>query len=147
MQFCIKQLFGEKTMLAGFKKKSAVTLPLFKFANNVPMYVRFENPMFKSEPLKKASAEEKKKDPPTLAHVVNLETGDEGQIILGSVLAENLNKHYPDNGYVGKSFEIIKHPQEGGRAYCLYSITEIDTADADQAEPKAESKAARNPKK
>lgn len=127
-----------------FKKLKSITLPLFKFENEKPLYVRFEGKIFEADPIKshdgKTPATNKK--PPHLAHVVNLETGEEGQIILGTVLLENLNKHYSEGAYVGRSFEIVKHPQEGGRAYCLYSLTEIEVDGKEEpAKPASKRKA------
>lgn len=103
-----------------FKKVKNVTLPLFKLANNEPNYLRFDEPVFVGKVVVD------KKEPPTMANVTDLETGEQGQIILGSVLLENLNQHYPDNAYVGKSFEIVKHSPEGARKYSLWNVAEIE---------------------
>jgi hypothetical protein len=67
-----------------------------------------------------------KKEAPTMANIIELQTGQEMQIILGTVLVGNLTEEYPEGAYVGKSFELVKSAPEGTRKYSLYQITEIE---------------------
>lgn len=109
-----------------FKKKRSVTRVMFKWANNVERYFKIEKPMFEAKPLKKATAADLKKKPPTLAEVIDLPTGEEGQITCSEVLKDALNQGYPNDGYVGKSFAIMKHAIEGDKKYATFSIVEIE---------------------
>lgn len=103
-----------------FKVKKHVTVPLLKMVNNTPIYVKFQGEIFKGKVV------DDKKEAPTMANIINLQTGEEQQIILGTVLVGNLEEEYPNAGYVGKSFELVKSAPEGARKYSLYNITEIE---------------------
>lgn len=61
--------------------------------------------------------------------VTDLEVGVTGEVIPGKILLDTLLDQYPDDGYVGKCFEIIKKPSgrrgPGGREYNLFEVNEI----------------------
>jgi hypothetical protein len=103
-----------------FKVKKHVTVPLLKIQNNQPAYVKFTGAIFTGKVV------DDKKEAPQMADVINLETAQEMQIILGTVLVGNLRESYPDDAYVGKQFELVKSAPEGTRKYSLYQITEIE---------------------
>ena len=102
-----------------FTRIKSVTRPVLKFGAAAE-YVRFEGPMYEGEKLKKSKYD----DPATLAEVVNLRTGEQMIMICYTVLITELAKHYPNDGYVGKDFEIRKVVAIG-KKYALWSITEI----------------------
>jgi hypothetical protein len=102
-----------------FKIKKHVTLPLFKL-DSTPRYLRFEGAVYIGKVV------EDKKEPPHLAKVTDMETGEMGEVILGTVLLGNLNEHYPEDKYVGKIFCLTKTSPEGSRKYSLYNITEVE---------------------
>ncbi len=52
---------------------------------------------------------------PTMAPIINLETGEAGQLICGSVLKNVLEMQ--NDGYVGGWFEIIQEPIADGKKY------------------------------
>lgn len=111
-----------------FVVKNRVTVPLLKIQPDKPIYVKFTGEIFKAKEVAgsrvtKDAEGQPKKQPPELAHCVNLETGEHVQIIIGTVLGGEL-KELKD-GYVNKSFEIIQHKVQG-KAYATYSITEIE---------------------
>jgi hypothetical protein len=117
-------------MAIAFKVKKLVTVPLLKTPDNgTPIYVRITSEIFDAKDTEGRTPRAEgtqKKQPPKLAHVVNLETGEVQQIIIGTVLGSELNDQYPDNGYVGKSFEIKKLKPAGGKSYAMYQIAEIE---------------------
>lgn len=103
-----------------FKTVKHVTLPLLKIKpNGAPVFVRFENPMFTGKKI------DDNKPAAILAHVIDLETGEECQIICAKLLQDQLNESYPDNKYVGKSFRITltKVPE---KRYNLVGLMEIE---------------------
>lgn len=108
-----------------------VTLPLFKFDGKTPSYLRFDGAMFTGKIV------DDKKEPPTMANVTNMATGEMGQIIVGAVLKQELTNQYPNDSYVGKTFEIVKSAPEGARKYSLWNITEVEvsTGEAEQEAP------------
>lgn len=123
-----------------FTVKKHVTLPLFKWENNKPCYYRFDGPIEQGKPIKEKVGETKK-EPAYLAPVTNLETGEQGEIILGTVLRGIMDEDYPDAAYVGKCFELVQK-RITGKNYNSYGVTEIEVDSAAQ-ENKAESKPAK----
>jgi hypothetical protein len=111
-----------------FQRKRSVTLPIFKFGAT-PLFLRFEGPIYQGERLES----QKDMEPPHLAKVVDLTTGEEGLIVVGAVLLSELDRAYPKDAYVGKSFEILKRKAETGKKYSLWSIYEIETEDKPKA--------------
>ena len=108
----------------GFKVKKLVTLPLIKTVINEPLYVVFVSPMEQSVTTGQQK-DGKDMEPATVAKVVNMETGEIGQIIIGTVTKSNFDENYPDHAYVGKFFEILITKREGKR-YNDSSITELE---------------------
>ena len=102
-----------------FTRIKSVTRPVLKFGVSAE-YVRFEGPMYVGDKLEKTKYDE----PATLAEVVNLRTGEQMIMICYRVLSTELAKHYPNDGYVGKDFEIRKFAATG-KKYALWSIAEI----------------------
>ncbi|MHB1097898.1 MAG: hypothetical protein ACYC3F_17200 [Gemmatimonadaceae bacterium] len=111
-----------------FKVKKHVTLPLFKWENNTPYYYRFDGPIAQGKPIKE-KAGESKKEPAFLASVTNLATGEQGEIILGTVLRGILEDDYPEAAYVGKCFELVQK-RITGKNYNSYGVTEIEVDSA-----------------
>lgn len=129
----------------GFVPKIAkvITLPLLKMRPGEPLYVKFTAPHFVGKRIKEdlATIEENKalvaagkpakpvKEPPVMANVINLPTGELVQIMLGSVLVGILADDYPGDAYVGKGFLIELKEQKRGRNggnYNTYKVAELD---------------------
>jgi hypothetical protein len=110
-----------------FKVVRNVTASLLKLVDNKPVFVRFETAAEKAKPAKtvKAGTSEVVKEPPFLARVTNLETGEIQEIILGAVLLSELDDGYPEKSYVGKAFRICLHKLDG-KAYNTYDLDEIE---------------------
>lgn len=108
-----------------FKKVKTLTLPLVKFSNT-PTFVEITSPIYTSEKIKGGTATQQAMEPPKMAQCVNLETGEESVMMFGSVLLGEIEKHYPDNAYVGKSFSIIKRNVPEGKQYYLWQVEEIE---------------------
>jgi len=118
-----------------FKVKSHVTVPLLKVPDNgTPIYVTFdskiekakENESVRTRKANLAAAGEQVQEAPHVARVINLETGEHQQIIVNSVLKTEIEDKYPDNGYIGVSFEIKKFKMQGGKKYATFQIAEIE---------------------
>lgn len=130
-----------------FKIKKHVTVPLLKISDSgVPAYVKFTGEIFRA----KVNESEQKKyegalasweksdkkepspqapNPPELAHVINLETGEVAQIIISAILGSELRDGYPNGGYVGKGFEIKKSKPTGSKRYAMFQIAEVELED------------------
>jgi hypothetical protein len=108
-----------------FTRLKVVTLPLFKLADNKAMYLKILGPFTIGKQI------DDKKEAATLAHVINLETGEEGQIIVGAVLKSTLHEAYAGDSYVGKCFEIVKS-KDGDKKYNNYTVNEVSEPEDDE---------------
>lgn len=110
-----------------FKVKRQVTAALLKIENDKTVYVRFECEPYKAKPAATSRAPregEAVQEPPIIARVTNLETGELCEIILGQVLVTELADAYPE-GVTGRGFQITKHKLESKR-YNTYEIAELE---------------------
>jgi len=102
-----------------------VTMPTIKIAAGETVWVKFLDAIQTKQKQEKNEKtglmEEKTID---IAHIVTLNDGEEGQIVVGDVLKKNLDENYPNAGYVGKGFQIEKK-QVPGKRYMNYLIDEI----------------------
>lgn len=77
-------------------------------------------------------------EPMHIAEVTNLQTGEVGRLVAHQVLESNLVEAYPNDGYVGKYFQITKQKAAKGR-YFNFNIVEIKLKSKD-AETKGATK-------
>jgi len=120
-----------------FKAKKRVTDVLIKLQDNMEYLVRFDEAMYRAEDdaaqrkVKEGAAEKK---PPMLCRVTMLDTGEQGVIIVPMLLEKDLNRVYPDNGYVGGFFAIqkVKIPTKGGQTVNVFQIVEIEEDAAEE---------------
>jgi len=120
---------------AAFVPKLAriLTLPLLKMKENEAIYVKFTGPTFIgkkiAEDIEAEKAGKASKEPPIMANVINLPTGELVQIMLGKVLNGILADEYPNDTYVGKGFVIELTEKKRGRSggnYNTYKVAELD---------------------
>lgn len=123
--------------MSKFVVKKKLTLPLFKFESGVVRYFRFDSAIFVGKELKgkKEGNDGKDMAPAHLARVIDLDTGEKGEIIVNAVLESTLNESegYENGGYVGKCFAIEKKAREKGKRYDKFSIDEIEDPSAPAA--------------
>jgi hypothetical protein len=115
-------------MKMAFKAKAVrrVTRPVLKLEEGKPVFVKALKAFYEGREIKPTSSTEAQMKPATLLDVVNLETGEEAQIVAGAVLASNLAEAYPSDSYVGKCFQITKEPKAKGKRYFTFDIIEIE---------------------
>jgi hypothetical protein len=121
----------EEVTAAELRKKFAarvtitktVTLPLFKWIPGVEKYLTITSPIFQGKEINEGAGK-KKKDPAYLMEVIDLVTGEKGQVITATVLKSTLLEEYPDDAYVGLSF-CIKQRKIPGKDYNGFDIAEI----------------------
>jgi len=102
-----------------------ITLPLIKPSIDVPVYIKITSEIFVGKAIKKAG-DGKDMEAAKLVSCINLETGEESQIIVPSVLNGILTDDYPDAAYIGKGFKLVKHAKGSGKAYHAFSVAELD---------------------
>ena len=105
--------------------KRNVTMPTLKLALETAVYVKITGPMFQGRPQPAKPGEEPQK-PATVVPIVNVETGEAMQLVLGAALASTLAESYPEDSYVEKGFRIVKHDKRPGKRYFTYSVDEIE---------------------
>ena len=88
---------------------------IFKPQYGQPFYVRVESPILAS-----SSAQGMR-----WMHVTNLETGQLGRISAKTVLVSELKSHYPNDGYVGRTFELTSIEPAKGKTYETCRINEV----------------------
>lgn len=71
----------------------------------------------------------KEREPATVATVVNTQTGEQFIYLVASVVKSNLERDYPDETYVGKSFYIQnKGKRTENQRYNDFAIIEVEAA-------------------
>ena len=109
-----------------FTRTRSVTLPTLRIEEETPVYVKVTGPMTVSQVQQKPDGDGKVKEPATVMPVVNIDSGEVAQIIVGAALKGILNETYPKESYVDLSFEICKHGKAPGKRYNTYSVFEIE---------------------
>lgn len=124
-----------------FEVVSHVTLPLLKIEDDKTYAVTIETAFKKGEaaPARKIKEEytdpdtgevktrdamSKVQEPPVLCQVTNLFTGERAQMIAGAVFHSEITKQYPDDTYVGRSFQFSVQKASGKR-YKVPMISEV----------------------
>lgn len=108
-----------------FARKKAVIVPVLKLVIDQPVYVKATAPMFVGKEIK-GEGDKAKMEPAIILPVINLQTGEEMQMIANKVMQANLDEVYPNAGYVGKGFEVTKHEKRDGKRYNDFSLFEIE---------------------
>jgi len=120
---------NEKKKVVEFKPTiiKHVTMPTLKLLPDVPAYVKITAKIFegKTQPVKEGEAAKKA---PMIFNVINLETGEVCQMVVGTVVQREIQDTYPKDVYVGKCFMIVKGKKKGtgDRGYFTYEIAEIE---------------------
>jgi hypothetical protein len=125
-----------------FRVKAHVTLPLLKIEDDKQYAITIETPFKKGEaaPARKMKEEytdpetgelkvretmSKPQEPPVLCQVTNLYTGERAQMIAGAVFHSEITKQYPNDTYVGRSFQFTVQKASGKR-YKVPMISEVE---------------------
>lgn len=122
-----------------------VTREQLKPVEGVPFFVEIEGiikdaPQDTEEQIKRRAKKDKDgnliapapvsdRKPPRLVDIINLETGQVMNMIAPAVLEGELEKTYPNDSYVGKTFRMVRLPMKKkgstGEGYSLWSVQEI----------------------
>lgn len=101
-----------------FKRLRSVTLPVLKMEGRKPKYLYFCGPMHQGKSV------DKDKGPATIAHAIDMQTGEEGVFICSTVTQRELSEQFPGDAYVGRGFEI-SHTRVPDKRYNIVSISEV----------------------
>ena len=113
-----------------FKVAKQVTRTVLQQLNEVPFYIEITSSIHAST-IDPEYSKYKNKDTgeaslPDVCDVTNLETGECQTLIVNAVLGSELNRHYPDDGYVGRSFGVLRTKSEVDKRYFTYKIIELE---------------------
>jgi len=100
-----------------------VTLPQFKVVEL--NYYKFDSAIVEKLKIEKDDKGVMVEKTVAVAHVTDLVTGEQGQIVVGSVLRGVLAENYANDSYVDKAFAIRKNDVAGKR-YKNYLVDEIE---------------------
>lgn len=113
-----------------FKRKAVLAKPLLRFHDDVPLFVKIVA-AFREGPNVDAKGKEVK-EPPVMADVINLETGEECQITIAAKylpafrVKEVIERAFPKQSYIGKSFELMRKSKPDDQRYNDYVVAEIE---------------------
>lgn len=106
-----------------FKRKAAITLPTTSFKERDILYCKVVAEIRTGKAIKRGSED---MEPAELMRIIDLETGEEVDLIVPAVLGAILSDMKEEGkDYVGMAFEIQKQDAPGKR-YKKYSVYEID---------------------
>lgn len=108
-----------------YKTKKKLVLPVLNAKMKTGDSIAFKvlDKMYVGKPQKNAKEGEK---PADLMHAINIETGEEGLIIIPAVLKSTLNDMYEKDSYVGLHFYLEKGGKPAGKRYFQYIVNEIE---------------------
>ena len=113
-----------------YKVKKLLTRPTISLKKlDAECYVKIESSMHEGQEMKADKGSKEPKKPAIVCDVINLETGEAAQIVVGAVIKSTLDAEYPDEGYVGLCFHIKntgKKDIPGGGSYNKFLIEEIE---------------------
>lgn len=101
-----------------------VTLPQMSMKKSGVYYVKFDTKIEHKAKIEKDEKGNPVEKQISVAQVTNLENGEMGQLVVGTILEGNLVEAYPNDSYVGKGFRVEKSDVDGKR-YKGYLIDEV----------------------
>lgn len=109
-----------------FRRKRKLVAPLLNAKMQVgqTVYFKITGELYVGKLQKDAKEGEK---PADLVRAINLETGEEGDIMVPAVLKSVLEKEFENASYVGCSFSMTKKEKPEGKRYYQYEIDELET--------------------
>jgi hypothetical protein len=115
-----------------FKTKKVLTRPTISLkSEGAECYVKIVSAMHVGREMKSDEKDDagKKREPATILEVINLETGEEAQVIAAAMIRSTLEEEYPGESYVGKCFYIAnrgKQESKAGNRFNRLYVEEIE---------------------
>lgn len=106
-----------------FTRIRSVTLPVLKIEpGKDARFIYVVGPMTLGKKI------DDQKEPATIMHSIDMDTGEEGVVICSTVLKNELNTNYPGESYIGKGFEVSM-TRDREKKYNHCSIAEVAVPD------------------
>jgi hypothetical protein len=115
-----------ESVMSRYAVKKQITRTVLQQVDGVPFCVEFESVAKEQPPVQNP-----KWDSPFVAcDVVNLETGELNLLCMNKVLFSELDRAFPDGGYVGRKFAIVRaKAKDTDKRYRTYRILELEQVD------------------
>lgn len=114
----------------GIKLTRRLTMPsLVLKVPGVARVLAIADPMRVSSVPGKKNAEGVQEKPATVCTVGDVETGEQFTLLVPAVLKSTLERDYPDDSYVGKSFYIRNEGKREGKRHIDFTIAEVDVSE------------------
>lgn len=121
-----KKVEGANESKTGRKVKKILTLPVFSLKDEgTVLAVKILEPLYVGKPQQNGKEGEK---PADICHVLNLDSGEMGQIIVPAMVKSKLEE-YGNESYVDLCFELEnlgKIDGKGGKRYNSFRVLEIE---------------------
>jgi hypothetical protein len=105
--------------------KKLLTVPTLKLVEGKTVHIKVVDAMRLGKP-GKPDKDGKSKDPATIVSVINLDDGEQMQVVVPAVLKSVWNEDYTDGAYVGACFAVTKLGRNPGKSYIDYKVIEIE---------------------
>jgi hypothetical protein len=118
---------GVETDDFSYEVVNVVSVPTLKLSDGVPAFVCFDSAMVTTPKKGRDGAALDEDGSPatiTTAKVVDLKTGEVMGLVCGAGLKDNLKTAYPNDGYVGRCFRLVKSVAPGKR-WKAWDVREI----------------------
>ena len=106
-----------------------VTRSVLKQYDKEPFAIKCEGAIYQAQddPEQRVTRRDAMKDapPPELMNVVNMASGELQTLVVNKVLASELRRNYPNDGYVGKVLLICRDQAASDKRYKTYRIVEL----------------------
>ncbi len=89
-------------------------------------------PIYKGQPMNRTGIT----TAPDLLDVVDVADGESKRLLCGKVLVSTLLENFPDDSYVGKTFQVTMGPVPAGKRYktCEVRLVELEESDEEPQE-------------
>lgn len=119
-----------KTTAPMFKRTAEVTVVQLKIEKNKEYYVKFAGPIHLGasmpDRVDTKTGEITPVKPAHVAHVVDLVANAPRQIVMSSVMVSEMQRSYPNDGYVGRCFGFKDLGKLNGKQYNSIEIWEVE---------------------
>ena len=122
-----------------FKVARVLTKTLFKQEKDQQYFFLITSPILQGKKMTwdKMTEADNKREPAYLCDVIDLETGEEGQIICSHIQRTTLQTEYPNDGYIGRAF-AMETSRDPKKDYNHCNVIEIEANEAQvEAAPEA----------
>jgi len=110
-------------MNTDYQRTERLTMPIFSLAHQQHIFIHVVGEIHETLMPGLSSDPDK---PVKMIRVVNLDTGEEGNLLVLSVLESALIRE--PNGYVGKDYEVITGEQQPGKDYRPVDIYRLEAS-------------------